>query len=68
MIPTANYYDDDNDDDDDDDGDECNHDDPDFQNPNCNFWSDSGATAALTNTNAFEDFADRYGSEYRSYR
>ena len=51
-------YDYDNDDDHDDNYEECNHNDPDFQNPNCSFWSDSGATAALTNTNSFENFAD----------
>ncbi len=61
--PNCNYgYDDDYDDDYsydyDDDYDECDHNDPDFQNPNCIFWSDSGATAALAQTNAFEDFAD----------
>ena len=61
--PSCNYDDDDydddddNDDDNDNDNDECNHSNPDFQNPECIFWSD-GATAALTNTNAFEDFAD----------
>ena len=53
------YDDDDDDDDDDNDNDnECNHDDPDFENPSCMFWPNEGATAALTNTNAFENFAD----------
>lgn len=56
--PNCQYQYNDDDDDNNNDGDQCDHDNPDFQNPNCNFWPDSGTTAALTNTNAFEDFAD----------